>query len=69
MKFIATTGGCYINALYIRLMCVEDAKIILRVDGGLRLVYDGEFASDEAAQKYLDELIEELEDDERPDAI
>ena len=61
MKFIATAGGCYINVLYIRLMCVEDAKIILRVDGGLRLVYDGEFASDEDAQNYLDELIEELE--------
>lgn len=68
MKFIATTTG-WVNVLYVRLMCVEDAKIILRVDGGLRLVYDGEFASDEAAQKYLDELIEELEDDDRPDAI
>lgn len=68
MKFIATTTG-WVNALYVRRMDVEDAKIILRVDGGLRLVYDGEFASNEDAQNYLDGLIEELEDDERPDAI
>ena len=63
MKFIATTTS-YINALYVRLMCVEDAQIILRVDGGLHLFYDGDFASDEEAQKYLDGLIEELEDDD-----
>lgn len=68
MKFIATTDG-YLNADYVRRLGIMDEKIALQDNTGAIYFIDEKFDSDEDAQKYLDELIEELEADERPDAI
>ena len=68
MKFIATTDG-YINADYVKRFDITDKKIALQDDTGASYFIDEKFADDESAQNYLDELIEELEDDDRPDAI
>lgn len=68
MKFIATTDG-YLNADYVRRLFVEKKKIVIRDNAGMTYFIDEKFDSDESAQNYLDELIEELEDDDRPDAI
>ncbi|MBR0102372.1 MAG: hypothetical protein IJQ01_02600 [Selenomonadaceae bacterium] len=68
MKFIATTDG-YINADYVKRFDITDKKIALQDDTGASYFIDEKFDSDEDAQNCLDELIEELEADERPDAI
>ena len=65
MKFICTTEG-YINAAYVKRLYVQDKRIVAEVSnksefGWQRYILDEEFADDESAQNYLDELIEELE--------
>ncbi len=66
MKFIATTEG-YINADYVKRLYVQDKRIVAEVGdksefGWHRNLLEEEFADDESAQNYLDELIEELEE-------
>lgn len=66
MKFIATTDG-YINADYVKRFFVADAKIGVQDDTGAIYFSDDEFTSDDEAQNYLDELIDELEGDNNVD--
>ncbi len=63
MKFLADKDGGYVNALYVRRFDVKGKQIIMSVDGGLRLIFDRDFDTDEEAQNYLEELIDELEGD------
>lgn len=60
MKFIATTDG-YLNADYVKRFLIVDAKIGIQDEAGAIYFDEEEFTTDEEAQKYLDELIEELE--------
>ena len=63
MKFIATTDG-YIQANYVRRLVIIDKRIVIQDDTGAINLIDEKFASDEAAQNRLEELIEELEQDD-----
>lgn len=61
MKFMSTTDG-YLNADYVKQMFVELNRIVIKDEVGVIYFSDQTFTDNEAAQKYLDELIEELEE-------
>ena len=62
MKFVKTVNGDYINAAHVQKFFVLCKEVHADVGDGVYLI-DKNFKTDEEAQKWLDELIDELNRD------
>lgn len=61
MKFIRTVGGSYINAAHVWKFYISK-RTVYAATKDINIIADGStFKTDEEAQKWLDELIDELE--------
>ena len=64
MKFIKTVGGGYINAARVTKFYVLDETVYLNNTDEDCVIVAENFETDKEAQKWLDELIDELESEE-----